>query len=165
MGEEERWQRVRQIVREENTKLLEQLVAMLQTKQPKQKIDLVGGVWKGITQEQMEAWRKAYPAVDVDSELARAAAWCVSSPNEAPRSAYGKYLNTWLGREQNRRALRSIPTETRSTPSNLCEWCLKGAVGSVNGRRHCDAHQWDAMNGPPPKYMPGQVAKQVAGSD
>lgn len=164
MGEEERWQRVRQIVREENTKMLEQLIAMLQTKQPKSKIDLVGGIWKGITEEQMEAWRKAYPAVDVDSELARAAAWCISSPNEAPRSAFGKYLNTWLGREQNRRALRVIPTEKKSTPPNLCEWCLKPSTGAVNGRRACDAHFADAMSGPAPKFMPGQIAKPVAGS-
>lgn len=158
MTEEERWLKVEEIVR----RVVREEISSIGKK--KEQIKLVNGRWEGITPDVKMAMVEAYPAVDVDAQLKEAAAWCVTHSNDAPRSKYGAFLNTWLKKHQDRHAIRSIPLQQKiSTPPNLCEWCLKSAVGSVNGRRHCDAHQWDAMNGPPPKYMPGQAAKPVAG--
>lgn len=47
----------------------------------------------------LETWRQAYPAVDIETELKRAAAWLCSNPKEK-RSNYARFINTWLSREQ-----------------------------------------------------------------
>jgi len=113
MTEQDRWMKlaeiVRQVVREEIAGL-----------RKKPKIDLVSGRWTGLGEEQLEAWEAAYPGVDVDAEVKKAAAWCLSNPDSAPKSQYGRYLNTWLSRQQNQASLRAIPTARQiQSPPNL----------------------------------------------
>lgn len=48
-----------------------------------------------------EIWAKAYPAINVDNEIAKAAAWIASNPKNK-KSAYDRFLNGWLNRAQDR---------------------------------------------------------------
>jgi hypothetical protein len=158
LAEEERWKKLEEIVR----RVVREEIAAL-GKKPK--IDLVNGKWIGITQEQLQAWNAAYGSVSIDAELARASAWCLSNPALAPRSNYGRFLNTWLTRQQNQASLRSIPTERLTEVKvKLCSYCGRGSVGTVNGIPHCDEHSTDAMD-MKPRRMLGVVAKPVAGRD
>jgi hypothetical protein len=164
MTEEERWSKVRQIVREENEALLAKILAHVG--KTKGKLELVNGRWVGVTEDQMNAWREAFAAVDVDLELKKMAAWIVSNPLMAPKSQIGRFVNSWLTKAQNSASLRSIPTE-RAAPSvikmKLCAYCEKIASGQVGGIWACDPH-WDkAMNRDPIPHMRGVVAKPVAG--
>ena len=161
MDEEDRWAKVRQIVREEIEAAFQKFGG-----KAKAKIDLVSGRWIGITQEQKEAWEAAYGAVDLTAELARAAAWCVSNPHLAPKSQMGRFINTWLSRCQNQASLRSIPTERATeVKQKLCSYCERVATSSSNGIWACDAHSLDAMDGKPRPRMLGVVPKPVAGRD
>lgn len=132
----------------------------------KKKIELVNGRWLGIGNDEMTAWGAAYPAVDVDAELKRAAAWIVSNPNLAPRSQFGRFIGTWLARTQNQLSLRSIPSrqEVAEIKRRACAYCSADSTGSVNGIQHCRAHYNDAYE-ERPRRMLGVVAKPVAGSD
>ena len=148
MGEEDRWGKLEALLRRV---LREELAAL--GKKPK--INLVGGRWTGITQEQMESWSAAYGAVDLEAELKRAAAWCVSNPSIAPKSQMARFLNTWLTKEQNRRSLQSIPT-VRSIAEKTCEYCGAISAGSINGYNPCSKHWQNAMDGDKPM---GQVKR------
>ena len=155
----DKWAKLEEIVR----RVVREEIAAL-GKKPK--IELVNGRWVGITQEQREAWQAAYGAVDLDAELRRAAAWCVSNPSMAPRNQIGRFLNTWLTREQNRLSLRAIPTQRPSeSRQKLCEYCARVATSSTNGIWSCDEHSLDAMDGKPRPRMLGVVPKPVAGRD
>lgn len=156
---EDRWARleeiVRRVVREElSTK-----------KSQKSGIRIEGGKWVGISSEELQAWKLGYPAVDVEVQLREAAAWCVSNPNDAPRSKYPAFINTWLKRHQDRHAIRSIPTgrETPGPGKKLCAYCDSVATGMVSGTWYCPSHMRDAMDGRPVPHMRGVVAKAVAG--
>lgn len=61
-----------------------------------------GDGWAGITETDRQGWRVAYPAVDLDIEIARAGEWLRSNPAKAPRSNYRRFLTGWLSRTQDR---------------------------------------------------------------
>lgn len=158
MSDEDRWTKLEHVIR----RVLREELAQI-GKKPK--IDLVAGKWVGINEEQREAWLAAYGAVDLDSELRRAAAWCVSNPTMAPKSNYGRFLNTWLTRQQNQASLRSIPTERPTeTKAKLCAYCANASEGVVNGIQYCGLHSKDAMDMRPRKML-GVVPRPVAGND
>lgn len=157
MGEEERWVKLEEIVR----KVVREEIKAL-GKKPK--INLLNGKFVGIT-DQLEAWGAAYPGVDIESEIRRAAAWCISNPATAPKSDFGRYLNSWLSREQNRAAIRSIPAERPTQiKMKLCVYCERPGKDQVNGRWACDEHFRDALDSRPIPHMRGVVAKPVAGA-
>jgi hypothetical protein len=52
---------------------------------------------------------KAYPAVDVPAEIARAEAWLIANPANA-KSNGARYLNSWLARAQERAPRAGAPT-------------------------------------------------------
>jgi urease accessory protein UreF len=168
---DERWERVRQIVREEceriERRLQEKIVEAAQQNR-KSKLEFVNGKWVGVTEQQLEAWREAFPAADIEAELRKMAAWIVSNPASAPKSQLGRFVNAWLTKCQNQASLRLIPTgraDPKSIAPSLCEYCLKPAMASVNGIRHCREHGNDAMDMKPRPKMPGITAKAVAGND
>ena len=145
MTEEERWLKVENIVR----KVIREELATIGGK--KVKLRFESGKWIGVTDEQIEVWRAAYPAVNIESELNRAAAWIVSNPGEAPRSNFSRFLNSWMEKNQNRAAIRSIPVDRKAWSADQeppkCSYCEKQATGTVNGKKHCSAHMYDAMDG------------------
>lgn len=165
MTEEERWAKVRQIVREENEDLEKRILAALG--KSKTKLALVNGRWTGITEEQMTAWSEAFPAVEIDAELKKMAAWIVSNPMLAPKNQIGRFVNTWLTKVQNQKSLRSIPALERPTETKmkLCSYCEQIAKAQVNGIWYCAAHTDDAYDRRPIPHMRGVTAKPVAGND
>ena len=160
MADEDRWKKlediVRRVVREE-----------LSTKNSQRNaVRIEGGRWIGISEEQIQTWRVCYPAVDVDLQMREAAAWCVSNPNDAPRSKFSSFLNTWLKKHQDRHAIRSIPNREQPGPGKkLCAYCDQVSTGVVNGISHCRAHGLDAMDCKPIPRMKGVEPKAVAGND
>lgn len=57
----------------------------------------------GVTEQDRAAWRRAFPAVDLDAELARAAAWVwVNRDGKGRKSRYDRFVVGWLTRAQDR---------------------------------------------------------------
>lgn len=50
---------------------------------------------------QIEIWKKAYPAVYVEAEVNKAAAWLVANPKNR-KSNYARFLNNWLSKAQDK---------------------------------------------------------------
>lgn len=59
------------------------------------------GKFDNVTEQQLAIWRDAYPAIQIDIELNKAAAWLVSNPKNR-KSDYLRFLNNWLSRAQDR---------------------------------------------------------------
>jgi hypothetical protein len=58
--------------------------------------------WDGITDDDRAKWRAAYPACDIDRQLAAASAWLEANPAKARKSLWRKFLTGWLARAQER---------------------------------------------------------------
>lgn len=150
MGEE-RWEKLREIVREECERVEARILDVLDKHTRKVKLGFTNGKWTGITEEQIAAWKEAYGLCDVEAELKKASAWIVSNPSQAPKSNYSRFLNAWLSRQQNVLSIRAIPTKSDYAldVKKFCAYCSKPTVGSVNGIWHCQAHSYDAMDRKP----------------
>lgn len=61
-----------------------------------------------VAETTMSLWRRAYPAVSIERELAGAAAWLVANPKNR-KSNFDRFLTNWLSRAQDR-APRVKPT-------------------------------------------------------
>lgn len=59
------------------------------------------GSWEGISESRLILWREAYPAINVTTELAAAAAWVLANPKNR-KSNYGRFLTAWLKRAQDK---------------------------------------------------------------
>lgn len=161
---DDKWERVRQIVREECERVELRIINTL-AKQVKSKVGFKNGQFSGIGEIELAALEAAYPAVDVRKNLKEAAAWICMNPGDAPVSNYGKFINSWLGRHQDRASIRSIPTQRPEQKLKHCEYCDKVATGSVGGLWHCSEHSDDAYERRPRARMLGVVAKPVSGAD
>jgi hypothetical protein len=58
--------------------------------------------WSGIEASDMESWAKAYPACDINSELAKAGEWIIANPAKGKKSNYRRFIVNWLSRSQDR---------------------------------------------------------------
>lgn len=176
MDNEERWIKlentVRQVIREELQTFFEKLLRPELQQQlslfgKKAAIKCVNGKWTGITEDQLSAWTEAFGAVDVESELKKAAAWIISNPHLAPKQ-HSRFINNWLAKCQDRSSIRSIPMKSEMPPlgqrRKACAYCSANATGSTGGIDHCSAHTHEAMDGKP-RRMLGIIPKAVAGPD
>jgi T5orf172 domain len=68
----------------------------------------------GITHLDHELWAKAYPAVNLNLEIAKAAAWIHANPKNR-KSNYAKFLSNWFSRAQDKapRVGGTSATDTR----------------------------------------------------
>jgi hypothetical protein len=57
--------------------------------------------WDGIGEEDKAAWIKAYPACDIEIELAKMAEWLKANPTKK-KSNYRRFITNWLSRSQDR---------------------------------------------------------------
>lgn len=57
--------------------------------------------WKGVSEDDLVAWRKAFPACSVETELAKAAEWVIANPTRTKRN-WRRFLVNWLSRSQER---------------------------------------------------------------
>lgn len=166
MTEEERWEKVRLIVREECERISQQILEVIEKHKKRPPLKIVNGQLTGITPELKQSWGYAYGAVDMDSEIRRAVAWILSNPQAAPKNIE-RFLNNWFTKCQDRAALKAIPTsraEVATIKRRACAYCSDDSIGSVSGINHCRAHYQDAYE-ERPRRMLGVVAKPVAGAD
>lgn len=115
---------VRRIVREEIR------ASKKPAKAAKPQIRLNGKGWEGISDGHREAWKTAYPLVDIGEHLSLAAAWCYSNVAKAPRSDFGRFLDTWLRKQQNEAAAKAIPTGV-SGKVRRCARCKSTTFSSL----------------------------------
>jgi len=59
------------------------------------------GIFRNISDEQVESWAAAYPALDIETELAKASAWLRANPNKKKQN-YHRFLVNWFSRAQER---------------------------------------------------------------
>lgn len=64
------------------------------------RFDAASGSWS-VPDLLQSQWVKAYPAVDVPGELAKAAVWLTSNPKNQ-KSNYARFLSNWLSKAQDR---------------------------------------------------------------
>lgn len=57
--------------------------------------------------EHIDRWKAAYPAVDIEQEIRRAAEWCAANPTNGRKSNYRKFLTDWMSRTQDRGGTRN----------------------------------------------------------
>lgn len=62
------------------------------------RFDLETVSWKGIEEKHRKAWGKAYPDVNIERELACAAAWVMANPKKGCKKNYQRFLTGWLKR-------------------------------------------------------------------
>lgn len=69
--------------------------------------------WSGITDIQRDKWSKAYPAANIEAELAKASAWCLANPKKAKRTANGwaRFLDNWLKQCQDKGGTRNAAAQ------------------------------------------------------
>jgi hypothetical protein len=73
--------------------------------------------WNGVTAALRESWQRAYPALDLEAELAGARAWVEANPANR-KSNWSRFLVGWLGRKQDRApARRQAPTWQAPSPA------------------------------------------------
>ena len=58
-----------------------------------------GAQFSGITPEKLSMWQKAYPAIDLETETAKAAVWLVANPKNR-KSNYERFLTNWFVKSQ-----------------------------------------------------------------
>lgn len=73
-----------------------------------------GDGWTSITEEKMALWAKAYPAIDLRTELSKAFAWTVANPNNH-KSNWERFLTGWFSRAQDRAPAQGNPAAKAAT--------------------------------------------------
>lgn len=58
--------------------------------------------WTGITDEHRQRWAEAYPACNLDRQLAAMDTWLRANPAKARKSRWEKFITNWLSRSQDR---------------------------------------------------------------
>lgn len=113
----------------------------------------VDGTWKNLDGH-LAVWRKAYPALNLEIELNKAAAWILGNPKNR-KSNYARFLVNWLSRAQDR-APAGGGNETRERVDN-------SAVGRVR-RANEERERRNAIrqaDGPVVATYGGDVRTQV----
>ena len=64
------------------------------------KISFDGTTWQNITGS-LERWGKAYPAININIELEKAADWLIANPANK-KNNYARFLTNWFSRAQDR---------------------------------------------------------------
>lgn len=65
------------------------------------KLDREAWEWEGITAEDRRLWSTAYPACDIDRELARMILWAKTAGAKGQKRDWGRFIEAWLVRQQN----------------------------------------------------------------
>ena len=86
------------------------------------RFDAASGVFEVPEQFRLQ-WVKAYPAIEIDTELSQAASWLLANPKNA-KSNYARFLVNWLSKAQD-----TAPVAQRQKVANKSEpdWNSKPA--------------------------------------
>lgn len=58
--------------------------------------------WYGITDEDRKAWTSAFPACDIERQLAAMDVWLQANPAKAKKSSWSRFIVNWLTKSQDR---------------------------------------------------------------
>lgn len=78
--------------------------------------------WENITNEDIEIWKEAYPACDIELELKRMRAWLIDNPQKKKKN-YRRFIGSWLSRTQDRGGTKNI----KDWKEERDEWVKKKA--------------------------------------
>lgn len=81
------------------------------TQEPPVEFCYASKTFKNILPEQVELWKAAYPAVNIEMQLKRAAAWADANPLKKKKN-WKRFLQNWFAKAQE--AGRDIPSNTAS---------------------------------------------------
>jgi len=70
-----------------------------------------------IKKEDIEIWKEAFPACDVNQELKKMIAWLLGDWPKRRKSAWKRFITGWLSRAQDHGGTKGIPQK-----SNLDDW-------------------------------------------
>jgi len=79
--------------------------------------------WEGISDQQKEKWKKAYPAISLEIELNKASAWLQANPSNK-KSNYARFLTNWFSRAQDKAPRK----EGRDSSGNKKPSALDGLI-------------------------------------
>lgn len=103
------------------------------------KISFSENQFQNITPKDKSDWSKAYPAVDIDGDILRAAEWLKSNPTKT-KSNYRRFLTNWFARMQERGGDRSAAVASTAKKTKLfpiagkkCSKCPLPAVYKAGG--------------------------------
>lgn len=68
--------------------------------------------FENITEQQCQLWASTYPAVDIQAEILKAAAWQASNPAKRKKD-YKKFLNGWFSRQQERGGTKNFEPQNQ----------------------------------------------------
>jgi len=80
-------------------------------------LDFSSGQWLNISEKDFQLWSGAYPAVNLQVELQRAAAWLIANPKNR-KSNYKRFLTNWFSRAQDR-ARPAVETTSNQYSTNF----------------------------------------------
>jgi hypothetical protein len=80
--------------------------------------DYATGKFSGITDETIAAWKKAYPAVDVEGTILRQAQWLLASTKRYRN--FNSFITNWLSSDQKERGDRPLTASSiNAVPEHL----------------------------------------------
>jgi len=77
--------------------------------------------WEGILEEDKKAWQEAYPACDIDIELAKMREWVKGAGAKGHKSQWRKFITNWLSRNQDRGGTKTKEVSYGKGPESLRE--------------------------------------------
>ena len=103
--------------------------------QPVVEVPILGNKVFGVSQEMVNEWSKAYPAVDVPGELHKMRVWSMSNPTKQKTSGgIARFVNAWLSKAQDQAG--KVPTSTFKTAGDrnaeVIRGLTRGLLGSGN---------------------------------
>jgi hypothetical protein len=67
----------------------------------KEKVEFTNSLFHNIPTELLSKWESSYPAIDIKNEITKAEAWVLANP-KLKKSNWGRFLNNWMTRAQDR---------------------------------------------------------------
>jgi len=77
--------------------------------------------WVGITDLDRQCWATAYPACNLDAQLARMDQWLRANPERSHKKAWRRFIINWLSRSQDRGGDLNLPARPagRTSPRDV----------------------------------------------
>jgi len=96
------------------------------------RFDARARLWRGITTEDLNLWKKAYPKCDIELELLRMADWCIrnwttstGAPGKGQKKNWAAFIRNWLSREQKSGGTDKFDPRSDKLPPSLEAWVKK----------------------------------------
>lgn len=106
----------------------------LKTAQPEDELVWDHGekCFRGISEERMRVWERAFPRLDIDAELDRIELWYAENPKKRKR-AIGRFITNWLARTFKARQVGSAPRTPHVRGCGRQSGNIRAGVGRQQG--------------------------------